>query len=108
MQAHQTLGFPHFYKMDFVAMLIPSPLSSIAIETMLLNAKIKFMFASSFSLIPPTLLTFHLMDGFILFHGDGFTLDRILANPSAFFTDSHTMMYPAGVVRGQLSRQYYN
>lgn len=34
--------------------------------------------------------------------GDGFTLTEIEANPSAFFTDTHTAANPAGAVRGQL------
>ncbi|SCX55489.1 CHRD domain-containing protein [Klenkia marina] len=35
--------------------------------------------------------------------GQGFTLDQIEANPSAFFTDTHTSAYAAGAVRGQLT-----
>ncbi|SNS54593.1 CHRD domain-containing protein [Geodermatophilus pulveris] len=35
--------------------------------------------------------------------GDGFTLDQIEADPSAFFTDTHTSAYVAGAVRGQLT-----
>ncbi|RVX67546.1 hypothetical protein B0A52_08899 [Exophiala mesophila] len=34
--------------------------------------------------------------------GAGFTLAQIEANPSGFFTDSHTARYVPGVVRGQL------
>ncbi len=34
--------------------------------------------------------------------GQGFTLDQIEADPSAFFTDTHTAAYAAGAVRGQL------
>ena len=34
--------------------------------------------------------------------GQGFTLDQIEADPSAFFTDTHTSTYAAGAVRGQL------
>ena len=33
----------------------------------------------------------------------GFTLSKIEANPAGFFTDSHTVKYVPGVVRGQLS-----
>ncbi|EPS38007.1 hypothetical protein H072_8243 [Dactylellina haptotyla CBS 200.50] len=36
--------------------------------------------------------------------GDGFILNKIVANPSIFFTDSHTKKYVPGVVRGQLSK----
>lgn len=32
----------------------------------------------------------------------GFHVRQIVANPSGFFTDSHTAMFPAGAVRGQL------
>lgn len=35
--------------------------------------------------------------------GDGFTLAQIEANPAGFTGDSHTVMSPAGVVRGQLT-----
>lgn len=35
--------------------------------------------------------------------GDGFSLAEIEANPAGFTGDSHTVDYPAGVVRGQLS-----
>ncbi|WP_256481019.1 CHRD domain-containing protein [Klenkia sp. PcliD-1-E] len=35
--------------------------------------------------------------------GEGFTLDQIEADPSAFFTDTHTAAYVAGAVRGQLT-----
>jgi hypothetical protein len=35
--------------------------------------------------------------------GEGFTLAEIEANPSAFFTDTHTAANPAGAVRGQLT-----
>ena len=35
--------------------------------------------------------------------GEGFTLAQIEANPSAFFTDTHTQASPAGAVRGQLT-----
>lgn len=34
---------------------------------------------------------------------DGFKLSQIEANPSGFFSDSHTVFFPAGVVRGQLA-----
>lgn len=34
--------------------------------------------------------------------GEGFTLDQIEADPSAFFTDTHTSAFTAGAVRGQL------
>ncbi|KAL3418718.1 hypothetical protein PVAG01_10434 [Phlyctema vagabunda] len=37
--------------------------------------------------------------------GAGFTVAQIEANPGGFFTDSHTVLFPAGVVRGQLSAQ---
>ncbi len=36
--------------------------------------------------------------------GAGFSLARIEADPSAFFTDTHTSAYTAGAVRGQLTR----
>ena len=36
--------------------------------------------------------------------GEGFTLDQIEADPSAFFTDSHTSAFTAGAVRGQLQQ----
>lgn len=35
--------------------------------------------------------------------GEGFTLDQIEADPTAFFTDTHTKASPAGAVRGQLT-----
>jgi hypothetical protein len=35
--------------------------------------------------------------------GEGFTLAEIEANPSAFFTDTHTAAFSAGAVRGQLT-----
>lgn len=35
--------------------------------------------------------------------GDGFSLAEIEANPAGFTGDSHTVSFPAGVVRGQLS-----
>ena len=35
--------------------------------------------------------------------GEGFTLAEIEADPSAFFTDTHTAANPAGAVRGQLT-----
>jgi len=35
--------------------------------------------------------------------GAGFSLAQIEANPSAFFTDTHTSANPAGAVRGQLT-----
>lgn len=35
--------------------------------------------------------------------GDGFSLAQIEANPSGFSADSHTVAFPAGVVRGQLT-----
>lgn len=38
--------------------------------------------------------------------GAGFTLDKIEANPGGFFTDSHTSLFLAGVVRGQLNQSY--
>ncbi|KAK6532853.1 hypothetical protein TWF281_007026 [Arthrobotrys megalospora] len=38
--------------------------------------------------------------------GDGFTLDKIIANPAGFFTDSHTKKFVPGVVRGQLSKRW--
>lgn len=34
--------------------------------------------------------------------GDGFHVKQIEQNPKGFFTDSHTVPFPAGVVRGQL------
>jgi hypothetical protein len=34
--------------------------------------------------------------------GDGFHVNQIVKNPKGFFTDSHTTMFPAGVVRGQI------
>ncbi|KAI9754059.1 MAG: CorA metal ion transporter [Chaenotheca gracillima] len=34
--------------------------------------------------------------------GEGFTLAKIEANPSGFFTDAHTVNFVPGVVRGQL------
>ncbi len=34
--------------------------------------------------------------------GPGFSLDQIEADPSAFFTDTHTSAFAAGAVRGQL------
>ncbi|KAH8588595.1 hypothetical protein B0O99DRAFT_524698, partial [Bisporella sp. PMI_857] len=34
--------------------------------------------------------------------GFGFKLAQIEANPASFFADSHTKLFPAGVVRGQL------
>ena len=36
--------------------------------------------------------------------GEGFTLDQIEADPSAFFTDTHTSAFTAGAVRGQLQQ----
>ncbi len=36
--------------------------------------------------------------------GEGFSLAEIEADPSAFFTDTHTSEYVAGAVRGQLTR----
>lgn len=36
--------------------------------------------------------------------GDGFILKQIEANPAGFTGDSHTVNFPAGVVRGQLSQ----
>ncbi|MFP7760732.1 CHRD domain-containing protein [Marisediminicola sp. LYQ134] len=36
--------------------------------------------------------------------GEGFTLAQIEANPAGFTGDSHTVDFPAGVVRGQLSQ----
>lgn len=38
--------------------------------------------------------------------GAGFTLSQIEANPSGFFTDSHTALFVAGVVRGQLDQKF--
>jgi hypothetical protein len=35
--------------------------------------------------------------------GAGFHVSQIVANPSGFFTDSHTVAYSAGAVRGQLA-----
>ncbi|CZT08751.1 uncharacterized protein RCO7_03446 [Rhynchosporium graminicola] len=35
--------------------------------------------------------------------GIGFKLSQIEANPAGFFTDSHTNLFPLGVVRGQLA-----
>ncbi|KAK6583317.1 hypothetical protein PZA11_004393 [Diplocarpon coronariae] len=35
--------------------------------------------------------------------GAGFKLSQIEANPAGFFTDSHTKLYPLGVVRGQIA-----
>ncbi len=35
--------------------------------------------------------------------GEGFSLAQLEANPAGFTADSHTVDYPAGVVRGQLS-----
>lgn len=35
--------------------------------------------------------------------GSGFTLKQIEENPAGFFTDSHTVKYVPGVVRGQLA-----
>lgn len=34
--------------------------------------------------------------------GAGFTIAQIAANPSGFFADVHTDLFPAGAVRGQL------
>lgn len=34
--------------------------------------------------------------------GDGFNVGQLCDNPSGFFTDSHTMQFVAGAVRGQL------
>lgn len=36
--------------------------------------------------------------------GQGFTLAQIEADPSAFFTDTHTSAFAAGAVRGQLTQ----
>jgi hypothetical protein len=36
--------------------------------------------------------------------GSGFSLARIEADPSAFFTDTHTAQFTAGAVRGQLTQ----
>jgi len=33
---------------------------------------------------------------------EGFSVTQIEANPPAFFTDTHTVAFPAGAVRGQL------
>jgi hypothetical protein len=35
--------------------------------------------------------------------GASFHVSQIVANPSGFFTDSHTVAYSAGAVRGQLA-----
>jgi hypothetical protein len=35
--------------------------------------------------------------------GVGFKLTQIEANPAGFFTDAHTVLFPAGVVRAQLA-----
>ncbi len=35
--------------------------------------------------------------------GTGFTLAQIEANPAGFASDAHTVLFPAGVVRGQLT-----
>jgi hypothetical protein len=35
--------------------------------------------------------------------GAGFHVSRIVANPSAFFTDTHTAQFVPGAVRGQLA-----
>jgi hypothetical protein len=35
--------------------------------------------------------------------GTGFHVRQIVANPSGFFTDSHTAEYLAGAVRGQIA-----
>jgi hypothetical protein len=35
--------------------------------------------------------------------GTGFNVMQIEANPAGFFTDTHTVLYPLGVVRGQLA-----
>jgi len=35
--------------------------------------------------------------------GTGFTVKQIEDEPAAFFTDSHTALFPVGVVRGQLA-----
>lgn len=34
--------------------------------------------------------------------GAGFHVRQIVANPKGFFTDSHTVAFPSGAVRGQL------
>lgn len=34
--------------------------------------------------------------------GTGFAVKQIEENPAGFFTDSHTVLFPTGVVRGQL------
>lgn len=34
--------------------------------------------------------------------GDGFHVKQIVENPKGFFTDSHTVLFPLGAVRGQL------
>ena len=36
--------------------------------------------------------------------GEGFTLDQIEADPSAYYTDTHTSAFTAGAVRGQLQQ----
>ncbi|KAL2066815.1 hypothetical protein VTL71DRAFT_1239 [Oculimacula yallundae] len=38
--------------------------------------------------------------------GAGFRLAQIEANPAGFFTDSHSALFPAGVVRGQLDQKF--
>lgn len=38
--------------------------------------------------------------------GAGFSLKKIEANPAGFFTDSHTALFVAGVVRGQLDQSF--
>jgi hypothetical protein len=38
--------------------------------------------------------------------GAGFSLKQIEANPAGFFTDSHTALFVAGVVRGQLDQSF--
>lgn len=35
--------------------------------------------------------------------GNGFNLKLIEMNPKSYFTDSHTKLFPAGVVRGQFA-----
>ena len=35
--------------------------------------------------------------------GTGFTVRQIEDDPASFFTDSHTALFPIGVVRGQLA-----
>lgn len=38
--------------------------------------------------------------------GAGFSLKQIERNPAGFFTDAHTNLFVAGVVRGQLDQSF--